>query len=263
MIVCPNCKNENADDSVHCGFCGHQLQEGSGKKTMFGMAALNADQIQQAADAAKAARAEQATPQAPSLNLPSAPQPQANPAAPSLNLGSQDDASAFAKTEMMPSISQNSEPLAAPPAAEPPKKDPFADEFAALEATYGNDPDFSAPVDPTPSGPQDIVDPAPTPSMTPQQPASAGFGASPSGAPAAGPANGPQGPTSGNFGSAPKGGPQGPASMGAGGAMQKAPNQQMTKKKDNKVLIIVGVLAVLGFFGCIGLGVVLKLVGVV
>ena len=40
MIVCPNCGKQNADESVHCGFCGHQLQEG-GKKTMFGMAALD------------------------------------------------------------------------------------------------------------------------------------------------------------------------------------------------------------------------------
>lgn len=105
MITCPNCDKENADESVHCGFCGHQLQEG-GKKTMFGMAALNADELKRAAEAAKAAAA------APPVSGPPAGDP-------------------FAKTEMLDSVPA--------PADAPPAKDPFAAEFAALEAQYGDD----------------------------------------------------------------------------------------------------------------------------
>lgn len=114
MITCPNCGKENADESVHCGFCGHQLQEG-GKKTMFGMAALDGDAIKAAAEAAKKAAA-------------------------NASQGAMDDGGAFAKTEMMPSVGGD-----APGAPEPKKEDPFADEFAALEAQYGNDPSLDTP----------------------------------------------------------------------------------------------------------------------
>ncbi len=57
MIVCPNCGKENADESVHCGFCGHQLKEGdkSKSKTMFGMSAISADEVKKATQTAKEA----------------------------------------------------------------------------------------------------------------------------------------------------------------------------------------------------------------
>lgn len=58
MINCPNCGKKIADDSAHCGYCGHELQQQEKKKTMFGMAALSGDDldkaIQQAEEAKKA-----------------------------------------------------------------------------------------------------------------------------------------------------------------------------------------------------------------
>ena len=203
MITCPNCGKENADESVHCGFCGHQLQEG-GKKTMFGMAALDSDAIKAAAQAAKDA-ASQAAQQT-------------------------DEASAFAKTEMMPSI-QNGEEPAAPKA---PEKDPFADDFAALEAQYGNDSSFDPPAPaaaPSASLPGlDTPAGAPIGSPAPQQPASSG------------PAMG------------------GPASQGAaGGPMVQSSGNAMEKKKGNKGLIIAAVVfVVLSMLGC-GVGGVIML----
>lgn len=166
MIVCPSCGKENADNSVHCGFCGQQLQEG-GKKTMFGMAALNSDQIRAAAEAAKAeAQAAAAATDAP------------------VQVGEDAGVDANAKTEMMPSLGSlpplsGLPPLGAPgnpeaaaaPAAEAPKPDPFADDFAALEAQFGDDPDFSdAPADaPTDTPPSDPV-PSAASAPTPEQP---------------------------------------------------------------------------------------------
>mgnify|MGYP000129620186 CR=1 FL=1 len=195
MITCPNCGKENADESVHCGFCGHQLQEG-GKKTMFGMAALDSDAIKAAAQAAKDA-ASQAAQQT-------------------------DEASAFAKTEMMPSI-QNGEEPAAPKA---PEKDPFADDFAALEAQYGNDSSFDPPAPaaaPSASLPGlDTPAGAPIGSPAPQQPASSG------------PAMG------------------GPAAQGAaGGPMVQSSNSGAVQKKSNKGLIIAVVAFIaLAMLGC-------------
>lgn len=224
MIVCPNCSKENADDSAHCGFCGNQLTEG-GKKTMFGMAALSADQIRAAAEAAK----QKAASEAPSLNLPKPGQSSGS------NLpqpGSLPDTDAFAKTEMMPSVSSTAQADAKP--------DPFADEFAALESQYGNDADFGGPVDPSPSFPS-------TESVTARSPA---VNASPGDEHVA---PQPQQSSPQAFG-APN--PSGPAQFGNPPAqpqsMQKAPGKAMqTGGADNKKKIIIAVVAVAVLFvGC-------------
>ena len=223
MIVCPNCSKENADDSAHCGFCGNQLTEG-GKKTMFGMAALSADQIRAAAEAAK----QKAASEAPSLNLPKPGQSSAS------NLpqpGSLPDTDAFAKTEMMPSVSSMAQADAKP--------DPFADEFAALESQYGNDADFGGPVDPSPSF-------SSTESVTARSPA---VNASPGDAHVAPqqPQRSPQA-----FGAPNQ---QGPAqfgnSPGQQQSMQKAPGKAMQAGgNDNKKKIIIAVVA----FGVLSMG---------
>ena len=265
MIVCPNCGGENADESVHCGHCGHQLTEG-GKKTMFGMAALDMNQIRAAADAA---RQQSAAPSGPlnlpkpgggalgdgpsGLNLPrpgGLPQPQASASA-----------DAFAKTEMMPSVSATAATDVKPAAPAP---DPFADEFAALEAQYGADPDLQVPsVDPTPT-PQDFAtaqapaaQSAPSPSFSAPAPApSPGFSASPAPAPTPapapssgfGPAPTPQGPTS--FGAGPT--PQAPQGFGGPGqSLQQAPGQALQAKDNKKTLMIVGIVVAVLFLGCV------------
>jgi len=234
MIVCPNCGKENADESVHCGFCGHQLQEG-GKKTMFGMAALDASDIKAAAEQAKAAGAAAAAAGgAPKLNLPTP-----GDLGGGGGVGAGDDVNA--KTEMMESV---------PNEPAKPEPDPFADDFAALEQQFGGDPDFqdNAPVDPTPAG-----DP-----MAGGAPADAGAGMggpAPTPGPGPGPNAGP-GPGPGpNAGPGPGPGPNaGPGPGPAGGAMQKGgPGGAVEKKKSKAPLIIVGVLFVLFFLtSCIG-----------
>lgn len=222
MIVCPNCSKENADDSAHCGFCGNQLTEG-GKKTMFGMAALSADQIRAAADAAK----QKAQAETPSLNLPKPGQSSGS----NLPLpGSLPDTDAFAKTEMMPSVSSVAQADAKP--------DPFADEFAALESQYGNDTDFGGPVDPSPSFSSTESVSAPSPAVNPtphvQQAPPLQHQTSPQsfGAPNQ------QGPS--QFGNAPS--PQ---------SMQKAPGKAMQAGgKDNKKIIIAVVVVGVLMLGC-------------
>jgi hypothetical protein len=61
MINCPNCDKQIADDSAHCGYCGHQLEEKNKKKTMFGMAALGGDELKKAVEEAKEAKQEKET----------------------------------------------------------------------------------------------------------------------------------------------------------------------------------------------------------
>lgn len=216
MIVCPNCSKENADDSAHCGFCGNQLTEG-GKKTMFGMAALSADQIRAAAEAAK----QKAASEAPSLNLPKPGQSSAS------NLpqpGSLPDTDAFAKTEMMPSVSSMAQADAKP--------DPFADEFAALESQYGNDADFGGPVDPSPSFSSTESVTAPTPAVSPTPSHQQAAPQQPQRSPQAFGAPNQQGPAA-QFGNSP--GPQ--------QSMQKAPGKAMqTGGADNKKKIIIAVV---------------------
>lgn len=150
MIVCPNCQKENADESLHCGFCGQQLKEDAGgKKTMFGLNALSSVDIQKAAEAAKAAAA-QAAANVPAPSLPVLP-----------SLTPEKESAAFARTEMMPSITPEAAASAiaaatasrAPAALHPLEPtpvqpaDPFAADFAALEQNFGSD----APVNPAPS----------------------------------------------------------------------------------------------------------------
>lgn len=59
MINCPNCDKQIADDAAHCGYCGHQLEDKSKKKTMFGMAALGGDELKKAVEEAKKAKDDQ------------------------------------------------------------------------------------------------------------------------------------------------------------------------------------------------------------
>ncbi len=56
MINCPNCDKQIADDSAHCGYCGHQIEEKQKKKTMFGMAAISGDELEDAVEKAKQAK---------------------------------------------------------------------------------------------------------------------------------------------------------------------------------------------------------------
>ena len=105
----------------------------------------------------------------------------------SVQVGAGDGVDANAKTEMMPSLGSlpplsGLPPLGAPgnpeaAAAAADKPDPFADDFAALEAQFGNDPDFKdapAPAEDddqadAPAKPA-AADPAPS-ARTPEQPA--------------------------------------------------------------------------------------------
>lgn len=223
MIVCPNCSKENADDSAHCGFCGNQLTEG-GKKTMFGMAALSADQIRAAAEAAK----QKAASEAPSLSLPKPGQSSGS----NLPLpGSLPDTDAFAKTEMMPSVSSVAQADAKP--------DPFADEFAALESQYGNDSDFGGPVDPSPSfsSTESVTAPSPAVSPTPQA-----HQASPQ----------PQQTSPQSFGAPNQQGPSQFGNAPSPQAMQRAPGKAMQAGgKDNKKIIIAVVVVGVLTIGCV------------
>jgi len=54
MIVCPGCQNETADDALFCGFCGNKLQQGS-KKTLFGVAALDREELKKLAQSSRLA----------------------------------------------------------------------------------------------------------------------------------------------------------------------------------------------------------------
>ncbi len=57
MINCPSCGKEIADDSAHCGFCGQKIESRKQKKkTMFGMAALDGDELKKAVEQAKEAK---------------------------------------------------------------------------------------------------------------------------------------------------------------------------------------------------------------
>lgn len=53
MINCPNCSKEIADNSAHCGFCGHEINAQVEKRTMFGMAALDDDALKKAVEEAR------------------------------------------------------------------------------------------------------------------------------------------------------------------------------------------------------------------
>ncbi len=224
MITCPNCGKENADESVHCGFCGHQLQEG-GKKTMFGMAALDSDAIKAAAEAAKqaaqAASTDQSDPFAKTEMMPSiSGEPDALGSAPSPNFGS-------APSPSFPSSSPSEEPAATP------APDPFADDFAALEERFGNDPSLDVPASPEPAG--SLPGLGTPPGQTPSSAPNAGF------------------PDASNAG--PVGGAQQDPGM-VNNPMVQAPNTSV-EKKSNKGLIIALVLGgVFLFFVCAGGGIV-------
>jgi hypothetical protein len=264
MIVCPNCQKENADESVHCGFCGQQLKEDAGgKKTMFGLNALSSVDIQKAAQEAKAAAAQAA--QNVVASKPSLP------VLPSLTPDGEN--AAFARTEMMPSITPEAAASHAATLEPTPVQpvDPFAADFAALEQNFGSD----APVNPAPSVELPSVDytpkgfgDAPAPAFPSSIPSSSsddfsmgnvetdklhsgpqsfgtpqgtggtpqGFGGAPQGF-----GESPQG-----FGGAPQGtggAPQGFGAPASGaqpnpGMLQPAPNQNLQPAKSNKKLII-------------------------
>ena len=137
-----------ADDATHCGICGHQLQEG-GKKTLFGMAALNAGDFQAAAKAAADARA-------------------AVEAAQAAEAEAED---AFAKTEAMPSVAALADKLPGPPisgASSTPEPSIPQSGGADPLPQYESEPSYigDAPVDPTP---QQVVAPEPSfPSSSPE-----------------------------------------------------------------------------------------------
>jgi cobalamin biosynthesis Mg chelatase CobN len=61
MKSCPECEEQIADDAVHCGHCGAKVEERDSKQTMFGVGAVDQDELDQAvADAKEAAdRAEE------------------------------------------------------------------------------------------------------------------------------------------------------------------------------------------------------------
>ena len=61
MKTCPECEEQIADDAVHCGHCGAKVEERDSKQTMFGVGAVDQDELEQAvADAKQAAdRAEE------------------------------------------------------------------------------------------------------------------------------------------------------------------------------------------------------------
>lgn len=61
MKSCPECEEQIADDAVHCGHCGAKVEERDSKQTMFGVGAVDQDELEQAvADAKEAAdRAEE------------------------------------------------------------------------------------------------------------------------------------------------------------------------------------------------------------
>ncbi len=84
MISCPNCGKDIADDSAHCGHCGHKIEVGS-KKTIMGFGgAVDASALRAKLKAAKAREKGSATP----------------PTGPS----SQEDAPDMAPTQMMDTV---------------------------------------------------------------------------------------------------------------------------------------------------------------
>lgn len=137
MITCPNCGKQVADDTVHCGHCGHRIQTDQ-KKTMLGMAAINPAELQKAlAQGRETAQQSAEGPDAPKLKLPTPgdvaggverqpgdfalPRPEAQPspsasAAAVLEPAGQPPGGPFAtdddgnaKTEMLPQIDMRSE----------------------------------------------------------------------------------------------------------------------------------------------------------
>lgn len=227
MITCPNCGAQNADDAIHCGQCGHKIAEEGGRKTMFGMAALNVGDIQKAAEQAQQAR-----------------QAAEGAAAEEVEL---------AKTEVMQSVTDaDLGPMPGPSAAAPaePAPDPFADDFAQLEAQYGNE-NFTRSEAPT----------AENPSLASQMnqggaPADQGFG----GAGMQGGAQGPQGglqpnqgfgnsvgPSPNGFGSS-SSSPQGFGKPTNSDLMISPAKNDLEKKSNNNTLIIVGAILLIGLF---------------
>ena len=79
MISCSNCGAENADESVHCGQCGNELQKSTAKKTMLAFA-LSPEALQEAAAAAKAAKEARQDSGAQPAVTPATPEPDPEPA---------------------------------------------------------------------------------------------------------------------------------------------------------------------------------------
>lgn len=287
MITCPNCSKQNADEAVHCGFCGHQLDGGNKPlKTMFGMGALDPELLKQAIADAK--------PQGPPAEEPGPPMPTSIP---KLNLpkpGSdlpplglpKPGGDPFGATEAMPAVTKPNPSVG--------KADPFMDEFAALEAQFGHEFAPSKPPadEDDPNSPTEMHDTSALlaeadherPSATPMfnagvKPSSGDPFGPPSGDPFAAmgkPAGDPFGPPAGG---PPSGDPFGPPSgpppsttkpandpfaPPAGGPPKGAPPKgnlaPMTPgggqiaKKDNTMLFIgAGVILLLGGLSCIAL----------
>jgi len=150
MIICPNCGKELADGTAHCGYCGHEIDGGTGKKTMFGMGGIDSEAIKQAAEEARAARQQEepASPAAgdetgaPSLDLP----------APNTTAGAD---AAEAKTEALPSVGD--QPAAPPPTIPGPARPghdtvPDPEPPAAAQGVTGGA-DLETAAGPPPTGP--------------------------------------------------------------------------------------------------------------
>jgi hypothetical protein len=281
MITCPNCGKQNADEAVHCGFCGHQLQEG-GKKTLFGMSALDPEMLKKAAEEAKQRQAVSAPAEDPGPPMPTS--------IPKLNLPKPSPSfDAFSATEAMPAVKAPNPSVGGAPA-----KDPFMDEFAALEAQFGHefapskpppsaedDDDAGAPtelhdtsslLDESDRGPRPSDMPTPMfdlgakplgdPFAPPSGPPAGDPFAPPSGPPTGDPFAPPSGPPAGDpfappsspppFSSKPAADPFAPPAGGppAGGVPAPLPAGQVAKK-DNTMLLIGGGLLLLGVGGCV------------
>ncbi|MFU8803640.1 MAG: zinc ribbon domain-containing protein [Bradymonadaceae bacterium] len=81
MITCPNCGKPVAEDVVHCGHCGHRMDH-ENKKTMLGMAAINADELQRAIAEAKTGDDQSTDEPKPAAPKPAAPKPAAQSSLP-------------------------------------------------------------------------------------------------------------------------------------------------------------------------------------
>lgn len=166
MINCPSCGKEIADDSAHCGYCGSELEMGSGKKTIVGFAAITPQMMQEAAEAAKAGRpvdldptpaptpAAESEPDEPtggqhklSFGIPKpggASAASSGPGVPKLSIPkpggppSQDDA----PTQMSPAVEVESAPEA-PAVSSPVPAEPAGPESVDIASTPTEPPEFS------------------------------------------------------------------------------------------------------------------------
>lgn len=179
MISCPNCGKTVAEDALHCGHCGHKLEQTTSQKTMMGFA-LSPEDLQKAIQEAGQQRAQQQQ-QEPGPTEPLATlQPPATGGTGPQSLPGDE----IAPTEILPSLSEN-------PALSDtldPDSDVAAD-FGAFGQPQFSEPalgsfevpsnvsevvappgGFSNPVTPDPFASQPVAEPSAMQSMTPMQP---------------------------------------------------------------------------------------------